>query len=108
MLDPFAGTLAANAIQVDNAVRHTRQGRLCFTYRGGSPRIEDTGIGIPPEALTHVFERFYRAPPGNVDRGFGIGLAIVKRICDRYHWAIEIDSAVGRGTCVALGIPPVG
>jgi signal transduction histidine kinase len=68
--------------------------------------VEDTGTGIAAQALPHVFDRFYRAPGGRGD-GFGIGLAIVKKICDRYGWRIAVDSAGGTGgTCVMLGLDP--
>jgi signal transduction histidine kinase len=91
---------------IDNAVRHTSRGRLRFSCTGGWLRIEDTGSGIPAHALPRVFDRLYRAEPHDADtRGFGIGLAIVKEICDRYDWPIELDSEPGRGTCVKLRLP---
>ena len=88
---------------IDNAVQHTERARIRFSYVAGDLRIEDAGSGIPPESLPQVFERFYRARPAeNAGRGFGIGLAIVKKICDRYQWAIRIESEVGIGTRVSL------
>jgi signal transduction histidine kinase len=94
---------------VDNAVRHTERGHLRFIHRNGRLRIEDSGSGISPEAVAHVFTRFYRAASNPAaDPGFGIGLAIVKKICDRYRWGIELDSTPGRGTCVSLELPPAG
>lgn len=132
-LDPFADTLAAKEVQVlievdhhllvnvnraaltivlsnliDNAVRHTERGYIRFAYRDGRLRVEDSGSGISPEAIANVFKRFYRATLGPDDSGFGIGLAIVKKICDRYRWGIELDSALNHGTCVSLALPPVG
>lgn len=88
---------------VDNALRHTEGGEIRFTWADGSLCIEDTGSGIAAAALPHVFERFYRAPGGS-GGGFGIGLAIVKRICDRYGWDIDVDSAEGQGTRVRLAL----
>lgn len=92
---------------VDNALRHTEDGEIRFLWREGTLCIEDTGTGIAPEALPHVFERFYRAPGGR-GGGFGIGLAIVKKICDRHGWRIAVESANGsetaRGTRVLLGL----
>ncbi|WP_063533115.1 HAMP domain-containing sensor histidine kinase [Burkholderia sp. MSMB1589WGS] len=91
---------------VDNAARHTDRGHVRFSYAGGWLRIEDTGSGIQASALPHLFERFYRAERHDAGgRGFGIGLAIVKKICDRYGWQIELESEPGRGTRVSLYLP---
>jgi len=92
---------------VDNAVRYTDSGHVSFAYADGWLRIEDTGRGIPPESLPRVFERFYRAGPARAGaQGFGIGLAIVKKICDSYGWSIQLDSELGKGTRVSLRLPP--
>lgn len=88
---------------VDNALRHTRAGTIRCSWSAGTLCIEDTGSGIAPDALPHIFERHYRAAP----EGFGIGLALVKRICDRYGWRIEVESGVGSGTRVRLGLAEV-
>lgn len=98
---PALGIVLSNL--VDNALRHTQDGELRFRYADGTLSVEDTGSGIAPQALPHVFERFYRAPGGRGD-GFGIGLAIVKKICDRYGWRIAVESAEGTGTRVLLGL----
>jgi len=98
---PALGIVLSNL--VDNALRHTEGGEIRFTWSEGNLSIEDTGSGIAAEALPHVFERFYRAPGGS-GGGFGIGLAIVKEICDRYGWDIAVDSVEGKGTRVRLGL----
>ncbi|HEX7649502.1 MAG TPA: HAMP domain-containing sensor histidine kinase [Noviherbaspirillum sp.] len=93
---------------VDNAARYTDRGHIRFVHADGWLRIEDTGCGIPREALPHVFDRFYRADSSQAsDRGFGIGLAIVKKICDRYQWPVKLESEPGSGTTVCLRLPPV-
>ncbi|RDK03434.1 sensor histidine kinase [Paraburkholderia lacunae] len=93
---------------IDNAVRYTDSGQIRFTYVGGWLHIEDSGCGIPPDALPLVFERFYQAkPPRPGKHGFGIGLSIVRKICDRYHWSIRLDSEPGKGTRVSLYLPPL-
>ncbi|MDE1008129.1 sensor histidine kinase [Paraburkholderia fungorum] len=92
---------------VDNAVRHTDSGHVRFAYADGWLQIEDTGCGIAPESLPHVFERFYQAGAVHAGaKGFGIGLAIVRKICDRYGWSIQLDSERGKGTRVSLRLPP--
>jgi signal transduction histidine kinase len=93
---------------IDNAVRHTDHGSVRFTYEDGRLQVEDTGGGIPQHALPHVFERFYQAGPTLASgRTFGIGLSIVKKICDRYQWSINLDSEPGKGTRVSLRLPLV-
>jgi len=94
---------------VDNAVRYTDRGCIRFSYADGWLHIEDTGSGISEEALPHVFDRFYRAGPVQTEqRGFGIGLSIVKKICDRYGWAIRLESAEHQGTRVSVSLPLTG
>ncbi|GAB3468708.1 HAMP domain-containing sensor histidine kinase [Massilia terrae] len=89
---------------VDNAHRHTRHGSIRVSFADGVLAVEDTGSGIAPDALPRVFERFYQAP-GAAGQGFGIGLSIVKRICDRYGWPVRVDSTPGAGTCVTIALP---
>ncbi|MCG5076705.1 sensor histidine kinase [Paraburkholderia tagetis] len=91
---------------IDNAVQHTGHGCLQFRYASGWLYIEDTGPGIPAHALPYVFDRFYQGgSPRTPTPGVGIGLSIVKKLCDRYGWAIEIGSEPGKGTCVSLRLP---
>ncbi|MFC0401403.1 sensor histidine kinase [Paraburkholderia rhizosphaerae] len=94
---------------IDNAVRHTSSGHVRFGWTRGRLRIDDTGNGIAADALPHVFERFYRADDASSPScGYGIGLAIVRKICARYGWTITIDSEPGRGTVASLGLPLAG
>lgn len=65
--------------------------------------VADTGVGIAPEHLPHVFEPFYTTKPEG--KGTGLGLAICKRIVHQHHGTLEIDSAPGRGTIVRVTIP---
>ncbi|CAJ0696991.1 MULTISPECIES: sensor histidine kinase [Ralstonia] len=91
---------------IDNAIRYTAHGHIRFSYEDGWLQIEDTGAGIAPQALPHVFDRFYQAAPQQTStRGIGIGLSIVKKICDRYGWAIDLHSEPDRGTRVWLRLP---
>lgn len=88
---------------VRNAFNYTTRGRIILRLEHDGVSIEDTGIGIPPHDLPHVFERHYRgslAP--SVTAGMGLGLSLVKRICDRYGWRIEIASTPEAGTRVQL------
>jgi two-component system, OmpR family, manganese sensing sensor histidine kinase len=70
--------------------------------------VTDTGMGISPEALPHLFDRFYRADPARTHRsaaGSGLGLAIAKAIVENHRGQIRIDSQVDRGTAVTVTIP---
>lgn len=60
--------------------------------------IEDDGIGIAPEHLKHIFERFYRADQSRDRRGTGLGLSIVKWIMEEHGGNIEVSSELGKGT----------
>jgi two-component system, OmpR family, manganese sensing sensor histidine kinase len=71
-------------------------------------KVTDTGMGISPEALPHLFDRFYRADPARTHRsaaGSGLGLAIAKAIVENHRGQIRIDSQVDRGTAVTVTIP---
>jgi signal transduction histidine kinase len=71
----------------------------------------DTGIGIAPEDLPHVFERFYRArqPAGQIRDGSGLGLAIVAMIAELHGGSVTVASRPGAGSTFALAIPlPAG
>jgi two-component system phosphate regulon sensor histidine kinase PhoR len=70
--------------------------------------VSDTGVGIPPEHLDRVFERFYQVDParsGSAGRGTGLGLAIVKHAVHAMGGTVQLRSALGRGTVVAVTIP---
>ena len=85
---------------LENACRHTPEGgtvRLCARAAGSGIEVavENSGAGIAPDELPHVFERFYQAPEKRRG-GAGLGLAIVKRILDLHHVDIEVTSVDGR------------
>ncbi|MFF2093376.1 ATP-binding protein [Paenibacillus sp. NPDC058174] len=69
--------------------------------------ISDTGIGVPPEQLEMVFERFYKTDPARNRSvgGNGLGLAIAKKIIALHHGSIEMKSRVGEGTIVEVRLP---
>ncbi|MEW5903011.1 MAG: HAMP domain-containing sensor histidine kinase [Pseudomonadota bacterium] len=91
------------AIVVDNLLRnaafHTRQGHIRIVLGADRLEVSDTGIGMTPEELAHAFDRYYK---GKASAGFGVGLSLVKRICERYGWQVAIDSRPGEGTRVTL------
>jgi len=70
--------------------------------------ISDTGTGIAPEHVPHLFERFYRADPARSPArpGMGLGLAIVQSIMTLHHGTVTLESVLGHGTTVTLTFPP--
>jgi two-component system heavy metal sensor histidine kinase CusS len=97
---------------VSNALAHTPPGGsvvLATTVEAGTIRIEvsDTGVGIPPEALPRVFDRFFRVDESRsqASGGTGLGLAIVQSIALLHGGNAEIASQPGQGTRVTLCIP---
>ena len=70
-------------------------------------RVSDTGMGIPPEAISHVFERFYRVDKARSRQsgGSGLGLAIVRTIVERNNGHIHLHSTLGKGTVFTVEFP---
>ena len=70
-------------------------------------RVTDTGVGIPPDAMGHVFERFYRVDKARSRQsgGSGLGLAIVRSIVERNNGEISLQSTVGKGTVFTVEFP---
>jgi OmpR-family two-component system manganese-sensing sensor histidine kinase len=110
---------------ISNAVQYTpSKGTVTITLQStrrpnGLPQlqivIQDNGIGIAPEALPNIFDRFYRVDParsrdnarraGATTTGSGLGLAISQAIVENHHGQIRIDSTLGQGTTVTVTLP---
>ena len=97
---------------LSNALRHTTEGQTitCRVARqagGVTFAIADTGAGIPPQVLAHLFERFYRAGEAGPrpEGGTGLGLAIAKQLVELHGGQISVTSEVGRGTTVSVTMP---
>ena len=97
---------------VENAIKYNRKGGRVTVTVGvaeGMARfvVADTGIGIPEESQSRVFERFYRVDKGRsrAAGGTGLGLAIVKHIVALYQGQIKLASVVGSGTTVSVTLP---
>ena len=99
---------------IANALRHTPSGGRIVVEAKETPDreaeivVSDTGDGIAPEDLPHVFDRFYRADSARSRQGMGtgLGLAIVQSIMQLHGGTVSLDSELGRGTAVTLKFPP--
>ena len=94
-----------------NGVKYNRDdGKLSFAVEFGegsvSIAVQDTGVGIPEESLSRLFERFYRVPgTENVVRGTGLGLVIAKSLVEAHEGTMEVASTVGVGTTFTITLP---
>jgi two-component system phosphate regulon sensor histidine kinase PhoR len=98
---------------LENALKYTEANgeiRILAAERTGGLelRVEDTGIGIPPADLPHIFERFYRADKARSREmgGTGLGLSIVKHIVQSHGGSVDAESKYGSGTAIILTWPP--
>jgi two-component system, OmpR family, phosphate regulon sensor histidine kinase PhoR len=97
---------------LDNALKHSDPGdvvtvRACSRDDTVELVVEDTGRGIPPQDLPHIFERFYRADKARQREhgGTGLGLSIVKHIVQLHGGTVHAESTYGRGTRIILHLP---
>jgi signal transduction histidine kinase/DNA-binding response OmpR family regulator len=93
---PEGGTLTVSAARAAGTPRPTAE-----------LRVTDTGIGIPPDQVGRIFNRFHQVDASSTRRfgGVGLGLAIVKSILDAHGSSIEVESEVGRGTTFRFALP---
>jgi two-component system sensor histidine kinase ResE len=103
---------------VANGLRFTPEGGIVSIQAQALPRavevrVTDTGIGIPPEDLPHIFQRFFRGshartlprPGDHLGSGSGLGLAIVKGLVEAMGGTVDVTSAPGEGTCARFRLP---
>jgi signal transduction histidine kinase len=95
---------------LDNALTYTEQGgKVTLSARrvheGVELSVADTGIGIPPEHLGHVFDKFFRVPGRSRGQGTGLGLAIVREIVAAHHGHVHAESHLGGGTTFRVTLP---
>jgi signal transduction histidine kinase len=109
-VDPTDLAIALDNL-LDNAIKYTEQGSVTVRTEAGADFVRvlvtDTGVGIPEEDLSRIFERFYR-----VDRarsresgGTGLGLALVRHVVERSGGTVEVSSAISEGTSFTVTLP---
>jgi signal transduction histidine kinase len=97
---------------LDNAVKYRKGNPVLYVKtwnknKGVVISVKDNGMGISKESLKRIFEKFYRVPTGNVHdvKGFGLGLAYVKKIVDDHGGQISVESEVDVGTKFEIYLP---
>jgi two-component system phosphate regulon sensor histidine kinase PhoR len=99
---------------IDNAVKYSPSNPqveiLARTQdQGISIQVKDHGMGMPKEALSNIFDAFYRVPTGNVHnvKGFGLGLSYVKKIVEAHGGKVHVKSKLGEGSTFEIYLPYV-
>lgn len=95
---------------LSNAVKYTPEGgkvHVDVKQEGNQLQfiVSDTGKGIPTANLPHIFDRFYRVPDHNPERGLGLGLSFVAWIVKVHKGKIDVDSKLGQGTTFTVSLP---
>ena len=95
---------------LSNAIKYTPEGgwvRASAQVAGPTVRIvvEDSGVGIPKDHLPHIFDRFYRVPDPNPEKGLGLGLSFVATIVKAHGGEIRVDSEPGKGSRFEVILP---
>lgn len=98
---------------VDNAIKYTKQGNATIDITGDASSITvsvtDTGIGIPPEDVPHLFQKFYRVDNSDTREigGTGLGLYISRRLIESNNGHIGVKSEIGKGSTFFITIPRI-
>ena len=109
---------AVDRTQIERVVSNLLSNAIKYTPAGGWVRtsvsvsrqnvrlvVEDSGVGIPPNHLPHIFDRFYRVPDPNPEKGLGLGLSFVASIVKAHGGVIRVDSTIGKGSRFEVVLP---
>lgn len=119
---PFHCEVTADRVQIERMVANLLSNAVKYTPSGGEVRVslrrmppwielavEDTGCGIPPQHLPHIFERFHRVPESasqpNREKGLGLGLSFVSWIAQAHGGSVQVASVPGRGSRFSVLLP---
>ena len=96
---------------LSNAIRYTNSGSITLSVQSGSGQVmisvKDTGMGIADADQAAIFNEFHQIhnPERDQNKGLGLGLSIVKRLCALQDWPLSIDSELGVGSCFSFKVP---
>ena len=110
--------LQADRVQIERLVPNLVSNAIKYTPSGGHVRVElssaddlvrlvvkDDGVGIAPDHLPHIFDRFYRVPSADPEKGLGLGLSFVAWIVKAHDGHIDVQSTLGQGTRFEVTLP---
>ena len=97
-------------ILLDNALTHTSPGATVEMTAAAAEgrvaiRVRDTGVGITPDVLPHIFERFYRGQVSRSGASTGLGLSIARELVEAQEGTITVESRVGQGSLFTVMLP---
>ena len=87
---------------IRNACLYTQKGQIVITINKHNVIVTDTGQGMPEEKIPELIKPFSRSILAEEVTGYGLGLDIVKRLCELFNWEISINSSLGGGTSISL------
>ncbi|MEK6194646.1 MAG: sensor histidine kinase, partial [Deltaproteobacteria bacterium] len=96
---------------IDNAIKYTLPGgRVDITTRTDTEgwvlmSVRDTGMGISPDNLPYIFDRFFRCDPSRSSSGAGLGLSMVKAVAEAHQGRVEVSSALDQGSLFTVTLP---
>jgi signal transduction histidine kinase len=97
---------------LDNAIKYTERGSIVLSAERRNQTLlvtlRDTGLGIAPEQLSHIFDRFYQVDTARSKHGIGLGLAIALSVARAHGGDIAVESSVGEGTTFTVRLAAGG
>jgi signal transduction histidine kinase len=115
---PGVCSIHADRIQIERLVSNLLGNAIKYTPAGGSVKVsliaglehvnlivEDTGVGISPAHLPHIFDRFYRVPSADAEKGLGLGLSFVAWIAKAHGGSVNVESTLRQGTRFTVSLP---
>ncbi len=87
---------------VSNALQFTQGGTVEVNVTSGSLEVRDTGVGMDADTQARMFQPFFRGDPTVSNGGYGLGLAIVRRLVERCGWSLQVESEPGVGTSIRV------
>jgi heavy metal sensor kinase len=115
---PDSCMLQADRVQIERLVTNLLSNAIKYTPRGGEVTlrlwqegeqlklmVRDTGVGISPDHLPHIFDRFYRVPSSDPEKGLGLGLSFVAWIVKAHGGTIQVESEPQKGTQFLISLP---